>query len=221
MPSVNLIWNKYYSHSNTHTPHAHSENGSFWWKDIFRLIPILRAITMISIGKGDTALFRKDNWTGKILQEELNSLFCFAKSEDISFKGFRELNILDQTLHLPLSVQALQQWQLPANLIQEMVISQDLDQWTYQWNSQQYQSKKVYNLFFSHIQPAGPITSIWKSKCTLKLKVFIWLLLMDRLNTKELLQRKHFNTQGGIMCVTCNSMLTEDSLHLFFTCPFA
>lgn len=30
---------------------------------------------MISIGKGDTALFRKDNWTGKILQEELNSLF--------------------------------------------------------------------------------------------------------------------------------------------------
>lgn len=60
-----------------------------------------------------------------------------------------------------------------------------------------------------------------ENKCTLKLKVFLWLLLMDRLNSKDLLQRKHFNTQGNDRCVTCNSLTTEDSFHLFFTCSFA
>ena len=95
------------------------------------------------------------------------------------------------------------------------------DQWTYIWNSPHYQPKRVYDLFFTHIQPEIPLTLIWKSKCTLQLKVFLWLLLLDRLNTKELMQRRHFNTQGGASCVTCNNSTTEDFLHLFFACPFA
>ncbi|EEE52348.1 hypothetical protein OsJ_34391 [Oryza sativa Japonica Group] len=66
-----------------------------------------------------------------------------------------------------------------------------------------------------------PLTLIWKSKGTMKIKVFLWLLLMDILNTKDLLQRKHFNTQGGVTCNICNLTTTEDYIHLFFSCPFA
>lgn len=74
-------------------------------------------------------------------------------------------------------------------------------------------------MFFDHLQPARPITLLWKSKCTMKLKVFLWLLLMKRLNTKEMLLKKQFNIQGGTRCVLCNSMVTENIQHLFFSCP--
>lgn len=47
------------------------------------------------------------------------------------------------------------------------------------------QIQKMYDLFFSHIQPDIPLTLIWKSKGTMKIKVFLWLLLMDILNTKD------------------------------------
>lgn len=55
----------------------------------------------------------------------------------------------------------------------------------------------------------------------MKLKVFLWLMFMNRLNTKAMLQKKNFNIQGGIQCVLCNSRDTEDMMHLFFTCPVA
>lgn len=46
-------------------------------------------------------------------------------------------------------------------------------------------------------------------------------MLMDRLNTREMLQKKQFNIQGGTNCVMCNSMIVESMTHLFFSCTFA
>jgi hypothetical protein len=54
----------------------------------------------------------------------------------------------------------------------------------------------------------------------MKLKVFLWLMLMNRLNTKEMLHKKNFNIQGGINCLMCNSLTEESMAHLFFSCPF-
>lgn len=75
-------------------------------------------------------------------------------------------------------------------------------------------------IVFDHLQPARPLTILWKSKCTMRLKVFLWLMLMDRLNTREMLQKKQFNIQGGTNCAMCNSMIVESMTHLFFSCTF-
>jgi hypothetical protein len=61
----------------------------------------------------------------------------------------------------------------------------------------------------------------WKSKCTLKLKVFLWLMLKDRFNTREMLQKKKFNIQGGSRCVMCNRSHDKNMMHLFFSCQIA
>jgi hypothetical protein len=59
-------------------------------------------------------------------------------------------------------------------------------------------------------------------KCSNKLKVFSWLLLMDRLNTRNLLRRRNFQIENGnYNCVLCRENLEETALHLFFTCPFS
>ena len=53
-----------------------------------------------------------------------------------------------------------------------------------------------------------------------KNKVFGWLLLVDRLNTREMLQRKTF-LLPEYTCVMCNMAVLETRDHLFFHCPFA
>jgi hypothetical protein len=51
-----------------------------------------------------------------------------------------------------------------------------------------------------------------------KINFFPWLLLADRLNTRDLLRRRHKHLEGGYHCVLCHEQVDETSLHLFFEC---
>lgn len=51
-------------------------------------------------------------------------------------------------------------------------------------------------------------TWIWKSKCTMQWKVFLWLLLADRLNTRNMLRRRHYRiTDDDYSFLLCNIMI--------------
>ena len=53
-------------------------------------------------------------------------------------------------------------------------------------------------------------------------KVFLWLLLADRLNTRNMLRRRHFRVQNDdYNCLLYHHPPEEDIVHLFFTCPFS
>lgn len=155
------------------------------------------------------------------MQESFSLLLSYAKQEDICFNKFIFLGDLEELFHTSLPEQGIDQWQILSNHIQSTFPNGNPDQWNYVWNPNVYKSRKMYHLFFSHIHPDIPLTLIWKSKGTMKIKVFLCLLLMDRLNTKDLLQRMHFNTQVGTTCNICNLTITKDYIHLFFSCSFA
>jgi hypothetical protein len=55
----------------------------------------------------------------------------------------------------------------------------------------------------------------------MKLKLFMWFLLADRLNTRNMLKRRHFNINDGFNCVLCDSGAEETIDHLIFLCPFS
>ena len=79
---------------------------------------------------------------------------------------------------------------------------------------------RYYNLVFQHF-PVSPIFKrLWHSKCTPRLKFFAWLLFVDRLNTRNMLLRRHYNVQPNYLCVLCSTNNEENLEHLFFTCPF-
>lgn len=74
----------------------------------------------------------------------------------------------------------------------------------------------------SHLPVIKPCKWLWKSKCTMKIKVFSWLLFFDRLNTKDLLvRRKWRSTDEDNLCVMCFGRNYEDMMHLFFSCNFS
>jgi hypothetical protein len=63
---------------------------------------------------------------------------------------------------------------------------------------------------------------IWRAKITKKLKKFIWLVVRDRINSRNLLKRKNFKVQGDdYSCVLCNLNIEEYTYHLLFQCPLS
>jgi hypothetical protein len=49
-------------------------------------------------------------------------------------------------------------------------------------------------------------------------KFFFWLLLNDRLNTRNVLRRRRKFLEEGYSCVLCQDGIEETSDHLFFEC---
>ena len=78
----------------------------------------------------------------------------------------------------------------------------------------------VYNTLSYKFWPekvVGWRNQLWKWSCPLKLKLFIWLLLEDKILTWKNLQRRGWSGLG--ICFMCRSN-EESSQHLFVSCPF-
>ena len=94
---------------------------------------------------------------------------------------------------MPLSQQAydeflsLQDICLNAN---QRIQDGEKDKWSYIWGSETFSCSKAYKVMIGY-QPVLPhFFWIWNSSCQSKHKIFFWLLLHDRLNTRNLLRRK-------------------------------
>jgi hypothetical protein len=94
------------------------------------------------------------------------------------------------------------------------------DTWIYIWGQHKYSSSKFYHYHFRDIHPDVTIPWIWESKCIPKIKFFSWLLLNDRINTRNILRRRKL-LEEGYSCVLCLEDVEESVEHLFFDCHSA
>jgi hypothetical protein len=78
-----------------------------------------------------------------------------------------------------------------------------------------------YKFMFAGLEVSPIFRKLWKSKILHKQKVFVWLLLVDRLNTRDMVERRHWQLRSGVNCAVCTSHERETREHLFFNCPFA
>lgn len=101
-----------------------------------------------------------------------------------------------------------------------MVTSNDPDIWFYIWNTSNFSVKKTYKHLCGQANIHPALKWMWASSCQPKHKIFFWLLLKDRLSTRELLKRKHMVLQS-YNCALCNTSTEESLIHLFLRCPFA
>ena len=131
-------------------------------------------------------------------------------------KNVMEAEDLDSLFALPLSVQAHAELQdLQNELLLVPFDDGQRDVWKLMWGAQKYSSCKFYALVFQNMHTHLSFTWLWKSKCTPRIKFFGWLLLVDRLNTRNML-RRNFHIEDGYSCVMCNTGVEEDIFHLFF-----
>ena len=58
-------------------------------------------------------------------------------------------------------------------------------------------------------------------KCQSKHKFFAWLILHDRINTKDMLLRRNWHVTDTHVCILCAAQIHDDWRHLFFNCVFS
>jgi hypothetical protein len=166
-------------------PHTNVKKGSFWWRDVLSLLNIYRSITSVQIGNGNSVLFWKDFWhNGLIMCDVFPRLFSYVLNEDLSVKDFLGSGELGLVFSLPLSVEAFEELQQLNDITAGIILhDNEPDKRIFAWGSDKYTSARFYKFMFNIIPQNPSLCLIWKSKTMPKLKVFSWLVFMDRVNS--------------------------------------
>lgn len=188
-----------------------------------KLMPIYRGITKVEVTDGANTLFWKDMSTDHIMADQHPRAYSFIVNEDISVKDFLAITSQNMAFHTPLSLQAFDEVRdiQTDTASATLSTSQGNDKWTYAWGSKGYTASQFYTYFFKDIQIHPSYVWLWQSKCTMKIKVFGWLLLSDRLNTKNMLIRRHYTIDGGTDCLLYSNHTEETIEHMAFNCNFS
>jgi hypothetical protein len=218
IPCVKLVCN-YYPNG---VPQATNLCGSFWWRDIMKLVDKYRAICTATPGCGDSILFWHDKWSGIIPAQEFPRLHSFALNNQLSVKEMFQCTNRAELFYRPLSQQAFEEYNRMQNIIGSISLDPvKNDVWETIWKDGVYTANLYYKHCYINVTSSKIYSWIWKCRVLLRIKVFAWLLVSDRLNTKDMLRRRHWTVTNDYNCVLCPCHITEDWVHLFFECNFS
>ena len=131
----------------------------------------------------------EDLWNGGIPKIQ-SELFSFRKTKEITISEAKTL-IPFHAFHLLLSEEAYAQYEALNERLDSITIQDESDSWTYIWAKSRFSSKKAYEQIIGFM-PCNPIfKSLWKTSCENNQNFFLWLLIKDRLSTRELLKRRN------------------------------
>lgn len=165
-------------------------------------------------------MFWHDLWDGRVLQQSFLELFSYSKNALISVSSMKSAALPISHFHLSLSAEAYDQFLQLQNIIHNIDLSAVPDRWQYIWGSFAFSSSKAYKTLIGSLQVHDVYGWLWRSSCQNKRKFFFWLLLKDRLSTRNLLKRKHMSLPD-YNYVFCSYGIEESLHHLFFECSFA
>jgi hypothetical protein len=191
---------------------------------VLKLVDNFRGVAEISIGNGNSFMFWADNWKvdGEIrpIKDRFPRLYSFVLDGNMSAAKVYGQEDLTDLFHLPLSVQAYAELSELQSMSHGNPVTPEGDSWNFCWDPT-YTAAKFYNHIHAHNQVPSVYRWIWKSSCTMRIKCFTWFLLSDRLNTRDLLQCKHWKVTEDTHCELCPFRLYKDRVHLFFECNFS
>jgi hypothetical protein len=220
IPWVHLVRESYYSNGNLPTNNL---GHSFWWRSHLKLLDIYKAMARCNIGNGKTVNFWTDLWEDSFLHQKFPHLVTYAKHTDWSVDRVIHTEYPEDLFYLPLSQQAFGEFQDLEVICQNTLTAvqdENLDNWSYIWGNAELSSQKAYKAMIGFSPAPKIFTFLWESSCQAKHKFFFWLLLHDRLNTRNLLRRKNFMLQS-YQCIVESCNEEETLVHLFWACSFA
>jgi hypothetical protein len=135
----------------------------------------------------ESVLFWQDMWDEKVLKLSYPQLFSFTSMENITLYKVLQQENLHDIFQLPLSEEAYMQYCEVNVLIKLIQENTDNDKWKYIWSNENFSTKKAYNHLIGSQGVHPAFRWFWNSSCQPKHKVFFWLLIKNRLNTRGLL----------------------------------
>jgi len=169
IPWVQLVWDKYYARQRLPVQ-GRTFRGSFWWRDILKLVPKFKDIVVVSLKDGNSCFLWHDPWGAVIFRDVFPELFSYAKNGTISVSVAVHSPLLHDLFYLPLSTKAYNQFLVFSNEIQGLKLSHSSDIWTYTWGSSSFFSNKAYAILIGHHQVHPVFNRLWRSACQNKKK---------------------------------------------------
>ncbi|KAJ4760681.1 RNA-directed DNA polymerase (reverse transcriptase)-related family protein [Rhynchospora pubera] len=173
---------------------------------------------------GKNILFWQHNWASQILQFSFPDLYSFALDKFISLHFFCS-NLQDvYSLFSPLlSTSLVAVHQLSSLLLTVAPTISNLSHagldevfWKLD-KSGVFSTSSIYNLITSHPCHVSPLRKIWKMRIPPRFKVFLWMMLQNKIATLDNLQRRGWHLPNR--CILCGTS-SESVLHLFSSCRF-
>lgn len=193
--------------------------GSFWWRDLVGLIAGYKEVARCLPGGGSTISFWKDAWDSDPFMTRFSRIFSFAINKEITLLEFHSGEDRYDLFALPLSTLTFDELQHIIAILHSAALDQtDQDLWICRWGSGAFSTKLFYQHHFPALHRRLKSTWIWKNNCLPKIKGFAWLLYRDRVNTRDMMDRRNCNRDGVLSCALCDSGSRETRDHLFFTC---
>jgi len=134
-PWVKLVWEAYYEDQ---VPRASNLVGSFWWRDIAKLMEKYRQLTKPFVKSGDTVLFWSDEWelggATVPLRSRFSRLFSFAIDDKIYVKEVCQTQDRSSLFYLSLSSQAYEEYLEVCSWLQVLQLHpSEYDEWKTNW----------------------------------------------------------------------------------------
>lgn len=167
---VQLVWDHYYSRGNLPLT-GRPLRMSFWWRDILKLLEHFKTMSRVNIQSGASCLLWFDNWHNDYWHQSFPELFSFAKTQHISLRTTVQTGSLDDLFHLPLSMEAFEQFQEFRNILQPLQLLQGNDVWTYVWGTN-FSSNQAYKQLIGPQYVHSTFRWLWSSSCQNKRKFF-------------------------------------------------
>jgi hypothetical protein len=174
----------------------------------------------VTVANGQSCLLWDDLWNGEVRKLQFPELYSYAKNKTISLSKAQSVAIFHELFNLPVSVEAFTQMQELEFELLNLEPSDLYDTWTYIWGSPIFSASKAYKHLIGHSNADPIFKLLWKTSCQGKHKIFFWLILRDKLSTRNMIRRRGMFLED-YHCVLCQQSIEETVMHLFFYCPFA
>jgi hypothetical protein len=185
-----------------------------------RLLPDYRLLTTVEVGDGRTTSFWRDCWTSVgPLADAYPALFTHARRAEASVR-----HVLGSQLRLAfaprLSSVASSELAALTALLDGVVLSDAADVRRCPWEDAAHKlsSSALYNVVVFTGAECEYYKFIWENRAPSKVKFFGWLLVQNRIQTKENLLKKHCIDSED--CEVCGSGV-ESAAHLIAGCSFS
>jgi hypothetical protein len=213
----NLLRKKYLGEKSIYS--YKKKSGSQFWKGVLSIRDEVARGLVYIVGDGKKARFWLDVWLGNCaLSVSFPNLFDICNQKEWSI--FKTLNNENVNLTFKRSFDAVhsQEWLALSNLLEGTVLANLPD--SIKWCLDKkgiYTTKSLYNeIFFPGFENRW-MMCIWTAMIPLKIKIFLWQVCNDKIQSAEQLKRR--NWEGPIECKMCGQV--ESTKHIFVGCVLA
>jgi hypothetical protein len=194
------------------------KSGSQFWKGLMEVRGDVTRSVLFIIGNGRKVRFLKDTWLGGCpLSLTCPILFEICNQREwIVAKVLRDERI-NLTFRRNFGDKEEREWGELTLLTGGVSLSQESDFviWTLEKNKE-FSTSSLYKEMSFPIMINKWMMNVWRAKLPLKIKIFLWQLYNDKVQTTEQLKK---NWSGLVDCKLCGKV--ESVEHLFLQCAVA